>query len=201
MYLPSAQISIRVASPPANINASAAKCTTSAITARSTVAAIRLIAVIIVGLATITVAITVVITAPRTAVIAAATRRIAAFAAVIRCIIRADVGSASRTLLVFSYDVMFVNALSTEDVAADIKYLWEHTLTHSGFTQLALQTDTVLRKVVPKIGLWWEGVNQFRLLSKGTSSEDRCYICSCLFWCSGQFLGCRSRQGLAPIDG
>jgi hypothetical protein len=206
LYLPTAPIAIRIASTSTSINAAATKCATRAIATRSTGRASRLIIAISPAISIAASRASIVILA--LVIIAAAfTRSLTAFATVTRSPPTANVGSASRTLLLTSYDVVLVNTLSTEYVTTYIEDLWEDTLADSGFTELALEADLIQLEVVPYIGLWREGVNQLRLLSvkalpsltfmEGPSSEGRCYICS--FWCS-QFLGCRSRQWLSPVE-
>ena len=65
--------------------------------------------------------------------------------------------------------VVLVNTLSTADVVA-LKFLWEHTLADCCLTQLALETNLVLREVVPRSP--WKGIGgELWLFGKGTCSK------------------------------
>jgi hypothetical protein len=115
---------------------------------------------------------------------------------------------------------MFVNALSTEDVAAHIEHLWEDALAHSGLTELTLHSRMILRKVVPHVGLWWVWVYKGWLLSVKaltpfkslTFMEDTEALRirpvvegpECIFGTGDRAPSSwlwHSRQWLAPIDG
>ena len=190
-HLPTTHIAIRIASASTNINAAATKCATRAIATRSTGGASRLIIAISPAISIAASRASIVILA-LVIIVAAFTRSLTAFAAVFRVILRTDVGITSRALLLTSNDVVLVNALSTEDVAAGIECLWEDALADSGLTELALEADLIQLEVVPQIGLCWIWVYKDRLLSEGVCSEGRGCVCFCLFWC---------RQWLSPVDG
>jgi hypothetical protein len=210
MYLPAAEIAIvRIASAPTDVNTTTAECTTVTRAPRAA-GAVRLIAVIwvVVGLTVILVAMTIVITATRATVIATTTGRITALPAVTRRIIWANEGGASRALLLTSYDVMFVNALSTEDVVAGIKHLWEDALANCGLTELALHTRAVVSEVIPQVWLCWIWVYKGWLLSEDTEAlriRPMVEWPECIFgtgcWAPSKRLWRSRRQWLAPIDG
>ncbi len=51
--------------------------------------------------------------------------------------------------------VVLMNTLSTADVVT-LKFLWEHALADSSFTEFALETNLVLAEVVPRPP--WKGI-------------------------------------------
>jgi hypothetical protein len=54
------------------------------------------------------------------------------------------------------YVVVLVNTLSAADVTT-LKFLWEYALADSSFTELALEANLVLSKVVPRP--LWKGID------------------------------------------
>ncbi len=95
--------------------------------------------------------------------------------------------------------VVLVNTLSAADVAT-LKFLWEQALADSGLTQLALETNLVLSKVVPRTP--WKGIHsRLWLFGEGTCSEVSRRVNPSLWFSSksSKFFGCRSGQGFSPV--
>ena len=73
---------------------------------------------------------------------------------IIEIIIRANVGSASRTLLLTSHYIMVINTLNTEDVTTAIKGLRENSSTNISLTELTLlDVSTANSEITPQVRL------------------------------------------------
>jgi hypothetical protein len=193
--LEATEISIRVASAPTDIYTAAAKCATSAIATRATVWAARLL---------ITITPTVTITTSRTAtviirVIAALTRCGPALTTECWVIFLIDIVLTGWAFLVMLNVVVLVNTSSTEDMAT-LSLSWEHALADCGLTQLALEANLVLSKVVPRPP--WKGIHsRLWLFGKGPCSEVSRRVNPSNRFSSqcGEFFGRGSGQWLSPV--
>jgi hypothetical protein len=84
--------------------------------------------------------------------------------------------------------IVLVNTLSAVDVAT-LKFLWEHAFADSGFTELALETNLVLSKVIPRTPwkgiysrLWFFGPSTCSEVSRRVNPSNRfCGKCGKLF--------------------
>ncbi len=95
--------------------------------------------------------------------------------------------------------VVLVNTSSTEDMAT-LSLLWKHALADSGLTQLALEANLVLSKVVPRTP--WKGIDsRLWLFGEGTCSEVSRRVNPSLWFSSksSKFFGCRSGQWFSPV--
>jgi hypothetical protein len=94
-----------------------------------------------------------------------------------------------------------MNTLSTADVTT-LKFLRKHALADSGLTQLALEANLVLSKVIPRTP--WKGIDsRLWLFGEGTCSEVSRRMNPSLWFSSksSKFFDCRSGQWFSPVSG